>query len=308
MKSFKEQLENKMHQRNFHIHGAINYNISGKWQRFSDSTTGKRKKDLFVILHDYDRGATFGDWHYPDDWFTYWNSANGRPSADDLMARKEEAVKRKVEQTYERSKREWRAREFWHRFYLTKDAARHPYAVRKIIDAYGAKIVRSWLVVPVHTIDHKVLTLQIIKPNGFKRLWKGTSPKGNMIWLSEELPENYNSVIRVCEGYATGCTIRSITGSPVVCSINANNLLDTVIELRRKYINANIRICADNDKWGAENTGLKYAEQAARLCGMSLHYPVFDEQYSFCKPTDFNDLFVLAGHEIVKKQLIITRR
>ncbi len=314
MSDFANELEKKMAERNFHIKGNINYSVSGKWQRFADgSKQYKRTKDLFVVLHDFDRGATFGDWHYPDDWYTYWNSANGRPSREDLIARQEEAHRRMIDQAYERGKAEWRAQTFWSRFYVEHYMREHPptfhpYVLRKQIYPHYAKRMRSWLLVPIRNIDYKLVTIQIIKPDSFKRLWKKTSQKQNMIWLSPDLPEDYSGMIRICEGYATGCTIHSITKSPVICAINANNLLDTTLDIRRKFPNAHVKICADNDQWGHENVGLKYADYASRYAGVALHYPVFDGFNCSSKPTDFNDLFIIAGKQTTKQQLITIRR
>jgi phage/plasmid primase-like uncharacterized protein len=150
--------------------------------------------------------------------------------------------------------------------------------------------------------------VQIIKPNGFKKLWTGTSQKERMIWISDVIPRNYSGVIRICEGYATGCTIYQITQSPVICAINAHNLTPIAIEVKQKYINAIVKICADNDQWGKENTGMAHASFACRQTGASLQYPVFDGLNIDNKPTDFNDLFVLTDRETVKKQLVIIRR
>ena len=311
MIDFPAELESKMQARNFYIRGKINYSITGKFQRFPDAANKyKRSKDLFVILHDFDRGATFGNWKYPDDWYTHWNSAYGKPTINDMKARQEEIDKAKIEQAYERAKAEWRSRELWGKFYVTKVNANinHDYVTRKKITPYYARQVRSWLLIPVSDVDNKLVTLQIIKPDGFKRLWKGTSHKNNMVWLSSTLPENYSGIIRLCEGYATGCTIYSVTKSPVVCALNANNMPLVAGLLRDKYPLSIIKICADHDQWGSENAGLNYAVKASSACGGLIYWPDFDGLDISKKPTDFNDLFLLSDKETVKKQLIRIRK
>jgi len=307
MIEFSEQLEKVMESRNFHIKGAINYSLSGKFQRFSDGSKHKRKKDLFVILHDYDRGATFGDWHYPDDWFTYWNINYEKPELAQRRLNKQLQIEKKAIQDYEKAKKQWRAKEFWNKFYTKEDPENHPYIVNKKIMPFYAKKCRSWLLIPVSDVNFNFITMQIIKPSGFKRLWKGTSQKNNMIFLCDKLQDDYRGVIRVCEGYATGCTIREITKSPVVCAINANNLLSVCVLLRRKFIHANIKICADNDKWGIDNPGLKYANSAAKILNCEIYYPDFPDSYLWKYPTDFNDLYVLFGQNETKKQLLMKR-
>lgn len=307
MMDFPTQLEEIMHSRQFFIKGHINYNLTGKFQRFGNANKYGRKKDLFVILHDYDRGATFGDWHYPEDWFTYWNKNYETPSLTELKKLKAELEIRKINDAYERSKAEWRSRELWFKYYINHDPASHPYIIRKKIYPYYSRQIRSWLLVPISNIDHELVTLQIIKPDGFKRLWKGTSQKSLCMWLCDKLPDDYSGIIRVCEGYATGCTIREITKNPVVCGINSLNMIKICIELRRKFIHSNIKICADNDKWGKENIGIKHALEAAKFINAKIYYPVFQENISLHNPTDFNDLYICQGKMEVHNQLLIPR-
>ncbi len=310
MKEFWDQLEEVMHSRNFYIKGNINYNLTGKFQRFSNAENYKRKKDLFVILHDYDRGATFGDWHYPEDWFTYWNENYDSPGIAELKKIKAELIIIKAKDDYRRSRAEWRSRELWLKYYVSHDPKLHPYIIKKKIIPYYARQIRSWLLIPISNIDHELVTLQIIKPDGFKRLWKGTSQKSLCIWLWDKLPDNYSGVIRICEGYATGCTIREITRNPVVCGINSLNMIKVCIELRRKFIHSIIKICADNDKWGKENIGIKHALDASKFTGAKVYYPIFEKNTKntyIHNPTDFNDLFICQGKNEVKNQLLINR-
>lgn len=304
MSDFAAELEQVMQSRHFHIRGKINYSKSGEWQRFSDVTKHRRKRDLFVILHDFDRGATFGDWHYQEDWYTHWNSAYGRPTLTQLTEQKAELERKRADQLVERSKKQWRARELWYKFYVDKYTDDHPYVIRKCIRGFYSRQVRSWLLVPVRNIHYELMTLQIIKPDGFKRLWKGTSQKENMIWLSEKLPENYRGTIHICEGYATGCTIYEAMGSPVICAINANNLFSVTQLIKNKFPFATLIICADNDCWSRDNPGISYAAHTMKVTGAIMRYPVFPAKYYPEKPTDFNDLLVREGIEAVENQLL----
>lgn len=310
MTDFPTRLESCMASRNFHIRGKINYSITGKWQRFPDATKGhKRSRDLFVVLHDHDRGATFGDWHYPDDWYTFWTDSTGKkPTVTELKRRHEDAEKLKVRKALDKAQCELRARALFRMLYVKQWAGDHPYVKAKRIFPYHAKQVRSWLLVPIHDVHHRLVTLQIIKPDGFKRLWKGTSQKGCMIWLSEPLQYNYEGTILVCEGYSTGCTLRRVSDWPVVCALNANNIFHTVQLLRQKFLHACIKICADNDQWNErENTGLVNSNFTTRQFGITQTWPEFDGLDVSQKPTDFNDLYALTHSEEVKRQIIINR-
>jgi putative DNA primase/helicase len=304
MSEFAQKLEEVMNERNFHIKGSIKYGVIGKFQRFPDGSKSKRRKDLFVVLHGYERGATFGDWHYPEDWHTFWINSYNNPTLAKIRERKIELIKIMGDQKYERAKAEWRAQTLWTRFYVSHLPQNHPYIIRKQIVPHYARQVRSWLLVPVFDIDHNLRTLQIIKPDGFKRLWKGTSQKELMIWLSPQLNKFYSGVIRICEGYATGCTIHQVTKSPVVCAINSTNLERVAILVRRKFVRAEIKICADNDIKNLDNVGVKCGMKAAQITGAKLYYPQCDNNLNI---SDFNDLLKFHGFNALKEQLKIER-
>lgn len=184
---------------------------------------------------------------------------------------------------------------------------KHAYVQRKLIIPYSAKLARNILVIPVRDIDYKIKTLQFIHKNGFKKFKKGCPATSAFAWLSEPIPENFPGVIRICEGWSTGCTIRSITHSPVFCALSASNINNIAVLAKRKYKHAIIKICADNDQWGIDNTGVLAAKQTADSLGLQLYYPEFLQQHHSKKPTDFNDLLVLQGPQSVKEQLILSR-
>jgi len=184
---------------------------------------------------------------------------------------------------------------------LPNNSFLHPYTIRKKISPYMAITVRQMLCILILNIDYEIQTLQFIKKNGFKLFKSGAKASCGMIWLCEHLAENYPGIIRICEGWATGCTIRSITNSPVICALNAGNLPKVALALRKKYYKATILICSDNDK-----VGLKFANEAAKINGMSVHYPIFNKSNS--KHTDFNDLFILCGEKVTKSQLMLIRK
>jgi putative DNA primase/helicase len=310
MDDFKSQLEQYMLEHHFTIRGEINYSLTNKWQRFSDATQSNRsKKNLFVYLHEFNTGASFGDWRDPSGWSTYWANGNNKPSLYAMNELVELKRQRKEEELYQRHKHEWRARTLWNRGFVENEPINHRYIIHKSIFPYHAKSVRSRLLIPISNIDRQLITLQIIRPNGFKHLWKGTSQKGLMIWLWDDvLPATYSGVIRICEGYSTGCTIRAVTQSPVVCAVNAMNMPNVGEQLRRKYPHAMIKICADNDQWGDENTGMQYALRTSDLTNATIYWPTFDPRLSKFKPTDFNDLYVLEGKHEVRNQLIVIRK
>lgn len=183
---------------------------------------------------------------------------------------------------------------------------KHPYSYRKLIKPYASRIARRMLVLPVCDINRQIKTLQFIKTNGFKQFKSGASANHGMVWLCPPLTHDYEDTIRLCEGWSTGCTIRQITDDPVVCAMNAYNLTNVGNALRKKYPSAKIIVCSDNDQWKEENTGLKNAIMAARIANASICFPDFRGLNCKTLPTDFNDLFLLAGKDVAARQLTIT--
>lgn len=321
MIEFIEALESAMRENGFSIQGTINYQASIP-QRFKDAHKPHKGANIFLIIHSDKLGATFGDWHDKEGQVKWRFKQTQRLSLEEKVARQleiEQSIKRRQD------KLAWsigRANRFRYTFHVELNfATNHPYIRRKQIQPYYGELViwrwrrsllpNDYLIIPFHDIEYNFKGLQIIKANGFKRFWKGTSPKDNMIWLIplDEMPlsNDYTGVIRICEGYATGCTIHEITKSPVICAMSAHNLPSVAAQVARHYPHAIVKICADNDQWGENNVGLGYALSAAKITGFPIYYPTFDSLDVRNKPTDFNDLFVLGGHEKTKYQLIFLR-
>lgn len=309
MFDFITELEAFMASVNFRIRGNINYNIM-IWQRFSNGNSTKSSRDLFVRIHDDRRGATFGDWRDHSSWKTWRANKQNEPISYDqqreykqwkLMIDAERI--RKINTAIVNSARTWMNAKSYY-------AGVHPYVLRKCINPYYARCIvrKRWikdvLLVPIHNVNYSFRGLQIIKANGFKRFWKGTTLTGNMIWLSERLSHDYSGKIHVCEGYATGCSIYEAIGSPVVCALNNHNLIKVCEQLKAQFPLAQLCICADNDAWTKDNPGVSAALQAMKRTGAHCRIPKFDQYDQSMKPTDFNDLFVLAGIEAVENQLI----
>jgi putative DNA primase/helicase len=309
---FQSALESAMQAHGFSIKGNINYN-SHRIQRFR-SATSRSGKDVFVALHA-DRGATFGDWHDRDGWTTWWHDTGDK--MPDLQKQIERAaIRRAIDKRNKeaRAHAEHRAWSFWCSVYLTSDTADHPYVIHKRIRAYYARHIRHYrwirdvLVIPIRNVDYDFVSVQIIKwshykRKDFKRFWKGTSPAGNMAWLCEKLHDGYYGKIRICEGYATGCTIYEAVGEPVVCALNAYNVPIVASALQKRYPLAILIICADDDAWDDKNPGVTAAIKAMQETGAVMRLPDFTGLDITSRPTDFNDLLCIAGIGEVERQL-----
>ena len=302
--SFEYNLISAMREYDLHIN-SINLE-PGKYHRFRSLGTCKSKCCEYRIFENQ-LGAHFKCFRRGIDRFWF----DGDMNKVTVMQRKAMAVERqRVEQERVRTRSDVakRCQKFWAKISAMKSLPSHPYTLRKKIYPHNAVIIRSLCVLPVRNIDYEIQSLQFIKVNGFKQFKAGGSVSANMIWLCDELPKDYSGIIRLCEGWSTGCTIKSITKSPVICALNAYNLVKVAKELRTHFIKAHVKICADNDQWGKENVGLKCAKEASELTGYALHYPEFQDFEAGSQPTDFNDLYNIAGYEAVKRQLILIRR
>jgi len=301
---FDEKLYQAMDRDGIHIDGTINW-ASRDFQRFRVKNHWNNKKHLFVVLFGY--GASYGDWRNPSTWKTIYEKTWDETSKEEREERKRHQEKLNFEKQALRSHAIWRAalmlkHQTWRGDTCHTDTENHPYVKMKRIRAYYGYQIRSYLILPITDINRNLQSLQYIRSDGFKRFKKHASPKGGMLFLAQKI--NKNDIIRVCEGYATGCSIYEAVGSPVVVSFGASNILSVSLSLRMKYPLNQIIICADNDQFNKQNTGLTYGLEAAQKAGAKIIYPKFDSFDLSSKPTDYNDLMCLAGIEEVEKQLL----
>ncbi|WP_419716726.1 toprim domain-containing protein [Enterobacter hormaechei] len=105
--------------------------------------------------------------------------------------------------------------------------------------------------------------VQVIKPDGSKRLVAGTVKKGSFCVVnSGETPET----VIIAEGLATALSVQQFRpDATIIAAIDAGNLLPVAQVMRQRYPGAQIIIAADNDiKPGEPNTGKSAAENAAK--------------------------------------------
>ena len=180
----------------------------------------------------------------------------------------------------------------------SKPATSHAY-----LDTKGVKIPgdvrehRGALVLPLHDVDGEVHSLQFIGADGGKRFLTGGKIAGCFFTLADDS----DSPLVICEGYATGASIREATGYAVVCAMNCGNLLAVSKALREKFPTRDIIIGADNDQLTPGNPGLAKATESAKAIGARLAVPQFSDTTT--KPTDFNDLHQLEGLTTMKTQI-----
>lgn len=180
------------------------------------------------------------------------------------------------------------------------------YHARKQIEAHGARVWRDMAVVPMRN-GADLIGLQFIQSDGAKRFLTGCAKEGAYFSIAKKGDDL--SLIYLCEGYATGCSIRAATGAPVIVTFDAGNLKPVALSIRKRYPDAEIVIAADNDQWTAKpdgtpmNPGLEKAQQAAvAIGGARVIAPMVPDDDTE-RRTDWNDIAVTDGLDAVRVAL-----
>lgn len=159
--------------------------------------------------------------------------------------------------------------------------------------------------------DQALRALQFIRPDGAKIYLKGFEKPGCALRLGEVT--DTTPLVLVCEGYATGLSIRlGVNGAfPVFVAWDAGNLAHVVPLVRALYPLKRLLVCADDD-WKTfdrrtgqlNNPGRTAAKKVARdVPGCDLVWPVFNAATRQDKDTDFDDLRQREGLHVVRRQL-----
>lgn len=191
----------------------------------------------------------------------------------------------------------------------------HAYVLRKQIQAECVRVdAKGRLLVPMIDYSAGVMVgVQRIDADGAKRFTAGCAKEGAGVRLG--VVSGRYPVILICEGYATGCSIRMALDMKVAVFVafDAGNLLPLGKRVRALYPDARIVFCADDDyrtriRGQLLNVGIVKAKKAAKSVGVFMKkrahvvYPIFAQRTNE-KWTDFNDLHIAEGLPEVKKQL-----
>lgn len=168
----------------------------------------------------------------------------------------------------------------------------HAYLRRKGIPAFGnvRQDRNGMLLIPVRDISGKMQSLQYIAPDGTKRFLVGGKVQGGHF----AIPGKPEKPLVLCEGYATGASIHLACECTVYVTFSANNLSVVANIVRRKFPDASIIICGDNDE-----TGRSKGQEAAQVAQARLVLPTFTAGTG----KDFNDLHQSEGLQEVRRQL-----
>lgn len=268
----------------------------GEIQRFEVASDKQGNLNGWIVSYNngFDSDVyVFGSWKLGS---SHTFSASGKTAADPETRLQIESARREAERAKAEEQRQ-AALVCYEQWQRTRPAIKHPYLTAKSIQPHIARVDNdNWLLIPVVDMQGQLTSLQYINLTGGKSFRKGGKISGCFC------PIGYGesaSTILVCEGFATGATLREASGLPVIVAFNAGNLKPVTVTLRLQNPRAKIIVCADNDHTNqTQNVGIAKATEAAKLAGALMIYPTFAANGS---GTDFNDLAIAYGLDAVKK-------
>ena len=259
----------------------------------------KKNNDGWYILHDGEFPVgVFGDWKNGNKhkWAKKPQGAMTTQEREEYRAKVAESQRKQAEAREKAQQRAAdQARKIWDE---AGPANNHPYLSKKGIKPFetiGIRERNGQLIVPVRAPDGQIISLQRVLPNGTKRFLKDGKVRGGCFSIKG------SGRLFLCEGFATGATIHEATGGTVIVAFNAGNLLPVAEAVRKKHPHDDITICADDDQWTDGNPGATKARVAAEKIQAKFVIPRFKDVS--IGPTDFNDLHVLEGLDVVQAQL-----
>lgn len=229
----------------------------------------------WVVFHDGEHpAAAFGSWRTGER--GTWAARSTKPltraerTTIQRQAREREAVRRD-EQGRVHAEARQRAQALLSK--ARPATSGHPYLQRKGVHAFGLLQLRQMLVVPAFDSAGLLHTLQFIGPDGTKRMLTGGRIRGCYFPIGKPARD-----LLLCEGYATGATLRMASGEAVAVAFSAGNLLPVALALRAKFPRLRIVVCADNDRFTPGNPGVTAATAAAKAVRGLVVIPQFPER------------------------------
>jgi phage/plasmid primase-like uncharacterized protein len=271
----------------------------GQIHRCHSAAKDRRNRDGWYLIHRY------GDHHYAV--FGCWvRNEKRKASTKELngdMAGAEKAWKileeRHAAAELERLDRAKRiVKQYLEKWTQPADPC-HDYLVNKGVGVWGdLRECNRCLILPVLNVAGVATSYQMIPRSGKRKrfLYQGVVKGG-----CYPIPGDDSVTVCVCEGYATGATIREATGFKVLVAFNAGNMEAVARFAGQKFEGREILICADNDH-GTErergfNPGLMAAKKIRDGLGYGYVYPADIEG------TDFNDMAAECGLDAVRQAI-----
>lgn len=289
------------------------------------------KNGTYQLAVSGDFAYGWARWHKDDKTYTYSSASSTEITPEERYQLKQAAAWRRKERADRRvmdaDEAAAEARRMW-RAARADYPQGHMYARKKNIDLAGVRVSTAGeILIPMGNWRGQLRNLQRIDRRGGKWFLDDADVEGCYHPIGDLIPMTDVPII-VCEGWATGKSIRRLTGCPVRCAMVAGNLLPVGMALRRKYKFTRILFAADFDAWTLRaavkrehfkdldtkaiagndprwqdwrnqnwlyDTGGDKAWEAAKKCrGIMVPFPAgfYDHPQ---KPTDYNDLELIGA-------------
>ncbi len=276
----------------------------GKLRRFKVNANDKNP-DAWIVcyLNKTHRGdeflaGSYGDWHF--------DSTHNFCTNISLTSKEKEVYYAKARKAFDQEcLKKWEetsvaCTDFWNNF--TETEGLHEYLIRKKIQQlHGARLADrgAELLIPVKDFNQKIWGFQKIYGDGTKRFQPGTKKAGNFFQLGDIQSKE---TIYLCEGFATGVSVYEAIEKPVLVCFDAGNLVSVARLVREKFPECILIVCGDDDIFTENNPGKLKAQEAASAGLGTAIFPVFKNRSE--KQTDFNDLAMADGLEILREQIL----
>ena len=266
----------------------------GSIHRCQSNSKAKRNKDGWyrIIQHGDHFYSIFGCWVSGEKIKTSTRGLNG-DTAGALKIWKMIEERHNAEELEQIQKAKKTASIFIekHTFPASPD---HPYLISKDVGVFGNLLTSNRaLVLPVVSPSGEITSYQTISPTGRKRfLYQGVVAGGCF-----PIPGDDAVTVCVCEGYATGATIRAATGFKVLVAFNSGNLVAVAKSAEKQFPGREILVCADNDHITEKRIGKNPGIESAKKTGCRYVFP------TGIKGTDFNDMATDCGIDAVKQEV-----
>ena len=248
-------------------------------------------------------GVPYETWSYRSETFSSLSPQERKTFIEQKEIEKEE---RERQDARERQRSIVIAKEKWKN--ATPANPMHNYALKKgLTDVYGARLLGNDLILPYVNTNMEVMTVQTISSSGEKRFQLNAPKMGHFCVLSgvaeqssgvNTIPSDPKGPVYICEGWATGCSIRAATGAVVIVAADAGNLSHVVDPLRSARPDLELVIAADNDFYkGKGNAGVSAALKIFEDLGVPFVAPDFKVGEAL---SDWNDFASTRGLEATK--------
>lgn len=246
-------------------------------------------------------GVPYETWSYKSDTFSSMTQEERKAFIEKKEA---ERAERERQDARERQRAIQIAGEKWNN--ATPAHPLHNYIMKKgLRSAHGARLLGNNLIIPYVNSAGEVQTVQTISGAG-EKLFQLNAPKaGFFCILDGDLgpvePEPTGNTW-ICEGWATGCSIREATGDIVIVAADAGNLYPAAKNIQIANPGWDLVIAADNDAYkGQGNPGVAAAIKVFEELGIPFVAPDFKEHEQL---SDWNDFASTRGLDETRREML----